>query len=63
MGTMTLRLTTQAIENNKSFQLQKIYAHDVLFIGLLDGGPANKGNKEVHQLHLEEDFPQCKNTF
>jgi hypothetical protein len=23
----------------------------------LEGGPANKGNKEVHQFHWEEDSP------
>jgi hypothetical protein len=28
-----------------------------------EGCPANKGDKDVHQLPWEEDSPQYKNTF
>jgi hypothetical protein len=37
MGTMTLHHTTQAIENDKSFQLKNLYAPKVLFTGLVGG--------------------------
>ncbi len=59
MGTMTLRHTTQAIENDQPNFSWKIFMHQMSSSqDFLEGGPANKGDKEVHQFHREEDSPQ-----
>jgi hypothetical protein len=57
MGTLTLCHTTQAIENDKSFQLEIFMHPKSSSQDFLEGGPANKGDK-VHQFHWEEDSPQ-----
>jgi hypothetical protein len=63
MGTMTLRHTTQAIENDQPFQLKNLYALDVLSHDFQERDHPNKGDKEVHQFHGDEDSLQWKNTF
>ncbi len=46
MGTMTLCHTTQAIENDKSFQLKNLYAPQVLFTGLPGGRSCQQQRQE-----------------